>query len=61
MGFKRINWNSGEVIAKIKIQEANGISLGEWTISASELGKFSKMIKDKFGTNKRERDLDWAM
>ncbi|MFP4457161.1 MAG: hypothetical protein ACLFPS_05820 [Clostridia bacterium] len=58
MKFKKINWNSGEVIAKIKLQEANGIGLGEWTVAASELGKFAKMVREKFG-KKVDRDLDW--
>ena len=57
MGFKKIRWDSGEVIAKIKIQEANGVQLGNWTIAASELGKFAKMVREKFGKN--NRDLDW--
>jgi hypothetical protein len=60
MGFRKINWNSGEVIAKIKVQEANGVKLGEWTIALSDLGKFASMIREKFGTIERDRDLDWA-
>ena len=60
MGFKKIRWNSGEVIAEIKIKEANGIPLGRWTISASELGKFAQMVRRKFGL-KRDDDLDWAI
>ena len=59
MGFSKINWNSGEVVAKIKIQEANGVKLGEWTIKASEMGKFAQMIRSKFGTH-QDNDLDWA-
>jgi len=60
MNFKRPNWNSGEVILKIKVQEANGVKLGDWTINASEMGKFARMVKDKFG-KKKSKDLDWAM
>ena len=62
MGFSKINWNAGEVIAEIKIQEANGIKLGKWTIKAGDLGKFAQMVRKKFGINQNDRDedLDWA-
>ena len=63
MPIKKIRYNTGEGIVKIKIQEDSGASLENWTIMMSDLGNWFRIMKKKYGNKvepkKDNKDLDW--
>jgi len=66
MGFKKLKYNSGEGLIKMKIEDATGARIESWTIMMSDLGKLSKMLCNKYGisyntSEQKNKDLDWAM
>jgi len=65
MGFKKIKYNTGEGLVKIKIEDSTGARQESWTIMMSDLKQWSNMMCKKYGINNdkkdRDRDLDWAM
>ena len=65
MGFKKINYHTGEGLVKIKIEDETGAKIESWTIMMSDLGQWSSMMRRKYGIKKEERhhdeDLGWAM
>jgi len=60
MSFKKINYNLGENIVKIKIEDSTGARQENWTIMMSDLGKFVDLMHRKYGNIKKDRDLDWT-
>lgn len=65
MGYVKVQHGKG-AIAKIKIQEADGSILENWTIMMSDLGKWISQMRQKYGNaidgrrNQNEnRDLNW--
>jgi hypothetical protein len=63
MGFKKIKYNNGEGLVKIKIEDETGAKQESWTIMLSDLGQWSAMMCRKYGIEKRKKDedLDWAL
>jgi len=63
MSLKKIRYNSGEGLVKIKIEEDNGALIERWTIMMSDLGNWFRIMKKKYGdrveSKKDNRDLDW--
>lgn len=63
---KPIKYNSGESIIKIRIEEPSGALMENWTVMASDLWKWARAMRLKYGLNFDEkkktvndRDLDW--
>lgn len=66
MSFKKLKYNTGEGLVKMKIEDATGARMENWTIMMSDLGKLSRLLCRKYGidynTGKfKNQDLDWAM
>ena len=66
MSFKKIEYNKGNLV-KMKIEDATGARIENWTIMMSDLGKLSRLLCKKYGIDyntgeyRKEKDLDWAM
>ena len=58
--FKPIKYGGGEGRYKIKVEDADGRCLENWTIMMSDLGRWVKMQSRKYGGNKIDTDLGWA-
>lgn len=64
MSFKRVVYNKGECVVKIKIEDANGARLENWTVMLSDFGKVARTICRKYTVDefdKSAKDLDWAI
>ena len=65
VGFKKIRYNAGDGLVKLKIEDASGARIENWTIMLSDLGKMSRLLCKKYGvdynTGEKDKDLDWAM
>ena len=65
MSFKKLKYNSGEGMAKIKILDDTGMQIENWTIMMSDLGRWASLMRQKYNItdkeNKKDKDLDWAM
>jgi hypothetical protein len=63
LAYKKIVYNGGEGIAKIKFLDESGKVLENWTIMWSDLGKWVKQMESKYSINlknkKMDSDLDW--
>ncbi len=62
MGFKRVRYDVGENIVKIKIEDETRRIIDSWVIMMSDLPRWFSGIKEKYGLKSKERDrgLDWA-
>ena len=62
MSFKKIRYNTGENIIKIKIQDETGRFIENWTLLMSDLPQWVEIISRKYGIrfSKIPRDLFWA-
>lgn len=60
MGFKKIKEHSGEQIVEIKVKDQDRSVLENWTIMMSDLGKWTSLMRKKYGFDKK-KELDWAM
>ncbi len=65
MGFKKIQYHTGEGLVKIRIEDETGAKMENWTIMMSDLGQWVSMMQRKYGISKKKKrvdeDLDWAM
>jgi len=65
VGFKKLKYNTGEGLVKLKIEDASGARIENWTIMMGDLGKLSRLLCKKYGidynTGEKGKDLDWAM
>jgi len=65
VAFKSIRYNQGEGLVKIKIEEPSGALLENWTIMMSDLGKWVRLMKRKYGKlidreePSKDKDIDW--
>ena len=63
MTLKKIRYNSGEGLVKVRIEEDSGALIERWTIMMSDLGSWFRIMKKKYGnrveSKKDNRDLDW--
>ncbi len=62
MGFKKIDYNSGENFVEIKIKEGRDRIIDSWIIMMTDLPSWFNIIKEKYGLKSKEKDrsLDWA-
>ncbi len=62
MGFKKIRYDTGENIVKIKIEDETRRLIDTWTLMMSDLPNWFNIIKEKYGIKSKEKDrsLDWA-
>jgi len=56
--FKKIKYNSGDGLVKIKIEDDTGKVIERWTIMFSDLYKWAELMKRKYGLSV-DRDLEW--
>lgn len=67
MAFKTLKYNTGEGLVKMKIEDATGARIENWTIMLSDLGKLARLLCRKYGVDyntgdyKKGKDFDWAM
>jgi len=67
VGFKKLKYNTGEGLVKLKIEDASGARIENWTIMMSDLGKLTRLLCRKYGIDyntgefRKNKDLDWAM
>lgn len=65
MGFSKVQYNTGEAIAKLKIEGSAGEKLDNWTIMLKDFGNLANIICKKYGIKRDNRnnddDLDWAI
>ena len=64
MNYKKIKYGTGEGIVKIRIEEDTGALLENWTIMMSDLSRWAKLMRKKYGSQieskeDKDRDLDW--
>ena len=63
MGYKKIRYNTGDGIAKIRMEDDTGAIVENWTIHWSDLKKWVSQMERKYGINMKARtkdaDLDW--
>jgi len=58
--YKKIKYNSGEIIFKIKIIDENSSIIENWTVMGSDLSKWVNQMYKKYGLKRnKDRDLDW--
>lgn len=59
--FKKVRYSSGEYIIEIKIKDGFGRFIENWTILASDLPLFARIMKEKYGIrfDKLSKELDW--
>ena len=64
MGFKKIRYDAGENIVRIKIEDETRKIIDSWVMMMSDLPRWFNGIKEKYGliSSKKEKDrsLDWA-
>lgn len=60
-----IRYNTGENIVKIRIEDESGAIIENWTIMMSDLWKWARAMRLKYGISFKEqeedKDLDWAL
>lgn len=62
MPFKKIRYNTGEEIFKVKIENSDGSFLENWVFMRGDLPKWINIIKRKYGLDQsKDKDLDWAL
>ena len=61
MKFKKIRYDSGENIVKIKIEDETRRMVDKWILMMSDLPNWFNIIKRKYGVaeSKMPRDLEW--
>ena len=62
---KPIKYHTGESIVKIKIEDETGAVIENWTIMMSDLWKWARAMRLKYGVSFKEKeedkDLEWAL
>ena len=64
MGFKKIRYNTGEEIFKVRIENTSGSLLDNWVFMKDDFPQWVEIMKKKYGLGikpKKDRDLDWAV
>jgi hypothetical protein len=60
MGFKRINYGTGEEIFRLDVEDGTGKKIEKWKVMKSDALSMFDIVKRKFGLTKKEsEDLDW--
>ena len=62
LGFRKIRYNTGEEIFRVRIESSTGQRIEEWVIMKNDFPQWIKMICSKYGftLEKKKTDLDWA-
>ena len=62
MVFKKVRYDTGENVVRIKIEDETRRIIDTWTLMMSDLPNWFNIIKEKYGLKSKERDkgLDWA-
>lgn len=62
MAFKRVRYDAGENVVRIKIEDETRRMIDSWVIMMSDLPAWFNGIKEKYGLKlyKKDRSLDWA-
>lgn len=63
MKFKKVRYDSGENIIRVKIEDETRRPLDVWTLMMSDFPNWAEEIKNKYGlsSKKKSKDLDWAI
>jgi len=63
VNFKKIRYDTGENIVIIKIKDGTGKFIENWTINMSDLMKFVRLMKRKYGIEfgNDRKGLEWAI
>ena len=61
MKFKRVRYDSGENIVRIRIEDETRRLMDSWTLMMSDLPQWVNSIRNKYGIdfNKKPKDLEW--
>lgn len=61
MGFKKVRYDSGENVVRIKIEDETRRIVDNWVLMMSDLPRWFEGIREKYGlrVKKRDRDLEW--
>ncbi len=61
MSFKKVKYDTGENIIKIKIEDETRRLMDSWTLMMSDLPQWFNMMIEKYGLplKKRPKDLEW--
>ena len=61
MALKKIRYNTGKKIFRLKIDEDNGMNIDKWVVMEDDFIKLVNLLSDKYGLIKRKfKDLNWA-
>ncbi len=62
MAFKKVRYDIGENVVRIKIEDETRRIIDTWTLMMSDLPNWFNIIKEKYGLKSKEKDksLDWA-
>jgi len=65
VAFKKIRYNTGEEIFKVRIENSSGALLDNWVFMKNDFTQWVEIMKKKYGfgvkTRRKDRDLDWAV
>jgi len=61
LGFQKVRHDAGENIVRIKIEDETRRIIDTWVLMISDLPKWFKSIKEKYGltSEKQQKDLEW--
>jgi len=61
LGFQKVRYVAGENIVRIKIEDETRRIIDTWVLMISDLPKWFKSIKEKYGltSEKQQKDLEW--
>ncbi len=61
MAFKKVRYDSGENIVKIRVEDETRRLIDNWTFMMSDLQKWVDFIRSKYGIvfHKKQQDLEW--
>jgi len=62
MAWKKIRYNCGDGIAKIRMEDETGALVENWTLHWSDLSKWVRQMQKKYSISmkkEQERDLEW--
>ena len=64
MVFRKIRYNTGEGLFKVKIEDDSGAIIENWTIMFNDFPEWVNTICRKYGfkvDSRPQTDLDWAI
>jgi len=61
LAFKKIRYNTGEEIVKIKIIDGTRKLIENWVLMMSDLPAWFRIMKLRYGLKDDKKDLNWAI